>query len=86
MNVQAAAISLQGVNFAVVMVDIDFIKTSGEADMAIESLSPTFGGVPVILMAVNQQGSPTYYGDQQIVQLLKDVEVDKMPWKEYSVG
>jgi signal recognition particle receptor subunit beta len=86
MNVQAAAISLQGVNFAVVMVDIDFIKTSGEPDMAIESLSPTFGGVPVVLMAQNQQGSPTYYGDQQIVQLLRDVEVDKMPWKEYSAG
>ncbi len=86
MQVQAAAISLQGINFAVVVVGMDLVKSPGEADMAIESLQPTFGGVAVILMAQNEQGSPTYYGDQDIVQLLADVPVDKMPWKEYKVS
>jgi hypothetical protein len=86
MKVQAAAISLQGVKFAVVLVGMDLVGQPGEADMTIDTLRPKFGGVPVILMAQNEQGSPTYYGDQDIVTLLADVPVDQMPWKEYSVG
>ena len=61
-------------------------QNAGEADMAIESIQPAFGGVPVILMSQNEQGSPTYYGDQEIVALLADVPIDKMPWKEYTIS
>jgi len=85
MKIQAAAISIQGVQFAVVVSGPDLLANQGEADMTIEQLAPTFGGVPVVLMAQNEAGSPTYYGDQNIVELLRDVPVDKMPWQEYSV-
>ena len=85
MKVQAAAISLQGINFAVVVAGMDLVGNPGEADMTIDRLQPTFGGVPVILMGQNEEGSPTYYGDHDIVRLLADVPVDKMPWKEYAV-
>jgi hypothetical protein len=86
MKVQAAAISLQGVNFAVVLVGEDLLKSPGEADMAIERLEPVFGGVPVLLMAQNEKGSPTYYGDQDLVRSMADIPIDRMSWKEYSVG
>ena len=59
MQVQAATISLAGENFAVVIVGEDIVQSPGEADMAIESLQPHFGGVPVVLMAQNDAGSPT---------------------------
>ena len=85
MEVQAAAISLQGVGFVIVLVGMDLIGNTGEADMAIDSLSPNFGGVPVILMGQREDGSPNYYGDQSIVSLLGDIPVDSMPWKEYTV-
>ncbi len=85
MKVQGAAISLEGVNFAVVTVGMDLVKNPGEADMAIETIQPAFGGVPVVLMAQNEEGSPTYYGDEDLVRSLADVPIDKMPWKEYSV-
>ena len=85
MKVQGAAISLAGQNFAVVLVGMDMVQNPGEADMAIDSMQPAFGGVPVILMAQNDKASPTYYGDQGIVALLADVPVEKMPWKEYTV-
>ncbi len=85
MKVQGAAISLEGVNFAVVTVGMDLVKNPGEADMAIETIQPAFGGVPVVLMAQNEQGSPTYYGDEDLVRSLAGVPIDKMPWKEYSV-
>jgi len=86
MKVQAAAISLQDVNFAVVIVSQDLLKSPGEADMAIERFEPAFGGVPVLLMAQNEKGSPVYYGDQVLVGSMADIPIERMPWKEYSVG
>ena len=83
MNVQAAAISLQGKNFAVVLVQLELVHNHGEADMAIDTLQPKFGGVPVVLMAQKEDGTPVYYGDRDLVRSLEDVPVDKMPWKEY---
>ena len=86
MKVHGAAISLAGINFAVVVVGMDLVKNSGEADLAIERFESTFGGVPIILMAQNDVGSPSYYGDQELVKLLRDVPIDQMPWREYSVS
>ncbi len=81
MKIQAAAISLQGVNFAIAVVD-----SHGEADTAIARISPGFAGVPVVLMAQKEDGSPVYYGDADLVRALADTPIDKMPWKEYSVA
>jgi len=86
MKIQAAAISLQGVNFAITVVDMDLLNTHGEADMAIERISPSFAGVPVVLMAQKEDGSPVYYGDEDLVRALADTPIDEMPWKEYSVA
>lgn len=85
MEVQAAAISIKGTNFAVVHSGPDLLSQQGEADLTIERLQPVFGGVPVVLMALMGDGSPRYYGDADIVALLKGVPVDQMPWKDYSV-
>ena len=85
MDVQAAAISVQGKNLVIVLVGMDMVNNSGEADMAIDTLQPKFGNVPVILMAQREDSSPVYYGDQNLVAMLGDVPVDEMPWKPYSV-
>ncbi|MCP5420637.1 MAG: hypothetical protein H6970_12255 [Gammaproteobacteria bacterium] len=83
MNIQAAAISIAGRQFVVALVSMDLLRTPGEADLAIDSLQPTFGGAPVVLMAQADNGSPNYYGDRDLVELLEDVPFEKMPWKEY---
>ena len=85
MDVQAAAISLNKHNFVIVLVGIDMVSNSGEADMAINTLEPKFGNAPVILMAQREDSSPVYYGDQDLVKALRDVPVDEMPWKSYAV-
>ena len=84
--VQAAAISLAGIRLVVVAVSLDLVRSPGEADMAIETLTPRFGGVPVVLMGQNDEGSPVYYGDRTLVGMLDGVPLDKMPWKAYHVG
>lgn len=85
MDVQAAAITVQGNNLVIVLVGMDMVKNSGEADMAIDTLQPKFGNAPVILMAQREDTSPVYYGDQTLVSILGDIPVDEMPWKEYSI-
>ena len=85
MDLQAAAISLQDNNFVIVLVKMDMVTNSGEADMAIDTLQPKFGNAPVILMAQREDSSPVYYGDQNLVSILGDLPVDEMPWKTYPV-
>lgn len=85
MDVQAAAISLNNQNFIIVLVGMEMVTNSGEADMAIDTLEPKFGKLPVILMAQREDSSPVYYGDQGLVEALRGVPVDKMPWKTYAV-
>lgn len=85
MDVQAAAISLQGNNFVIVLVGMDMVSNPGEADMAIDTLQPKFGNAPVILMAQREDTSPVYYGDRELVSALGEIAVDQMPWKTYSI-
>lgn len=85
MNVQAAAISVAGNNMIIVLVDMGLVNSHGEADMTIDTLGNHFGDVPVVLMAQREDGSPVYYGDEPLTTLLRDVPVEKMPWKEYPV-
>jgi hypothetical protein len=86
MKVQAAAISLQTHQFVVVVSQTALVASPGEADMAIDDLRLYFSGVPVVLMAQQDDGSPSYYGDSQLVKLLAGIPIDKMPWKEYPIG
>ena len=85
MKIQGAAISLGGVDFVIALVDMTLVTTHGEADMSIDSISAGFGGIPIVLMAQKEDGSPVYYGDGDLVRLLQDVPIDKMSWKEYSI-
>lgn len=85
MNVQAAAMSIADTRFVVVFSGLELFRNSTEADMTIETLMPSFGGVPVVLMGQKDDDTPVYYGDPEIVELLRGVPVDEMPWKEYTV-
>lgn len=79
---QATAISLQGRQMLVVLVGLDTVQRTGEADMLIADLRARFGGVDVVLMGQDDDGAPHYHcGDTELVKLLADVPIEKMPWK-----
>jgi hypothetical protein len=78
---QAAAISLQGRRMLVVLVRLDVVQSAGEADMLIADLRARCGGIDVVLMGQDDDGTPHYCGDAELVNLLADVPVDKIPWK-----
>jgi hypothetical protein len=86
MKFQGAVIKEQGVTFAVVIVKKSVIDNRVEANKAISGFQVYFPGIPIVLMAQNYKGVPTYYGRKDITKFLASVPVQAIPWKEYSVA
>ena len=85
-SVQAAAISLAGRRMMVVLVPVAVVHSPGEAEMLVTDLRPRFGGVDVVLMGQADDGTPCYHGDAELLSLIADVPVDRLPWKTYALA
>ena len=81
---QGAVIKEQGVKFAVVIVKSNIVQMQNEARDTIKNLSRFFPGIPVVLMAQDSRGIPTYYGRPDIAKFLSSVPIRAIPWKEYT--
>jgi hypothetical protein len=82
--VTAAAISMGEVKFIVVLVGLTTASGPGESDLVIADMQRRFG-VPVVLMGQEDDGTPTYYGNEDLKSHLGAVPVDRMPWKQYTL-
>jgi len=85
MQFQGAVIKEQGVTFAVVIIKKSIINNRFEADKAIINFQPLFPGTPIVLMAQDHRGSPTYYGRQDLSRFLARVPLQAIPWRKYTV-
>jgi hypothetical protein len=68
-----AVIREQGVTFAVVSVQEHVLNNSFEADRTIRAFQPAFPGLPVVLMAQDYRGVPTYYGRRTLSEFMASV-------------
>lgn len=84
MRFQGAVIKEQGQTFAIVIVKPQVIQLQSEANNAREAFSTVFPNMPIILMAQNGRGIPTYQGRPDIVKFLASINPGRIPWKEYS--
>ncbi len=85
MQFQGAVIREQRVTFAVVIVKKHIIDNRSVAEDAITSLRPVFPGMPIVLMAQDSYGRPTYFGRRDISQFLSRVPLSAIPWREYTL-
>ncbi|MCB2156548.1 hypothetical protein KQI84_16855 [bacterium] len=85
MTLEGAVIKEQGVTFAIVIVKRHVIQSNFVADEAIAKCQPLFPGLPVILMAQDTFGVPTYYGRQDIARFMANVPIQAVPWKRYTL-
>lgn len=85
MRFQGAVVREQGQSFAIVIVRQHVVRSRHEADRAIIEFQPAFGGLPVVLMAQDSRGTPTYYGRPDIARFLSQVPLNAIPWREYSL-
>lgn len=85
MRFQGALVKEQGTTFAIVIVKKHVISSGSERSRAIAAFQPAFPGVPIVLMAQDSRGVPTYYGRQDISRFLSRIPVSAIPWREYSM-
>jgi hypothetical protein len=45
-----------------------------------------FGAMPIVLMAQDSKGTPTYFGRPDIVSFLANVFVEQIPWMKYTIS
>ncbi|TPE60544.1 hypothetical protein FJQ54_11135 [Sandaracinobacter neustonicus] len=85
MRVQGAVIREQGQTFAVVIVKPHVVRNSSLAADTILNFAPAFG-VPVVLMAQDRWGRPTYYGRHDIARFMSSVPLRAIAWQEYTIN
>jgi hypothetical protein len=85
MKMQGALIREQGVRFAVVVVKSHVLANRRQSKGLIEDLSPTFGGVPVVLMAEGAFGRARYFGRPDLVRFLSRISPASIPWREFDI-
>ena len=86
MHFQGAVIREQGQTFAVVVVQRHVIDNQSTAADTIASFGPVFLGLPVVLMAQDSSGRPTYYGRKDISRFLTTVPMRAIPWRKYTLN
>ena len=84
MTFEGALVKEQGVTFAIVFVKTHVIQNTFSADEARASFSHYFPGAPVVLMAQDGRGVPTYSGRRDLVNFLANVPMESIPWKKYT--
>lgn len=84
MKFQGAFIKEQGVSFAIVIVKPFVLQSNFESTKARQSFASFFPRVPIILMAQNSNGRPTYQGRTDIVNFLVGIPTLRIPWKDYT--
>ena len=86
MKFQGALVKEQGVTFGIVAVKPHVLNNSSEADSMRNFGMHAFGPVPIILMAQNARGIPTYLGRRDIVKFLAKIPMQAIPWREYTLN
>jgi len=86
MNFQGSVIKEQGITFGIVIVNPHVLQSPIEKEKMQRFGNRAFGAIPIILMAQNSRGIPTYYGRRDIVNFLSKISMYRIPWKEYTVA
>lgn len=84
MQFEGAVIKEQGVTFAIVIVKPQVLNSTVSSDQFRSSFQGVFPGVPIVLMAQDHRGTPTYQGRRDIVQFLSNIHPSQIPWKRYN--
>ena len=86
MQFEGSVIREQGVTFAIGIVKPHVLDSTDEANRTARAFFPVFGLMPIILMAQDGRGVPTWYGRRDIVRFLRNVPLSAIPWKKYTLN
>lgn len=86
MRFQGALIKEQGITFGIVVVKPHVLRNPSKAESMRRLGTQAFGLVPIVLMAQDSRGIPTYSGRKDIVHFLSTVPIQAIPWHEYKLN
>ena len=86
MMLQGAIVKEQGIRFAIVVVKPHVVQNSPVANETIQACRPVFAGIPVVLMAQDSRGTPTYFGRRDIAKFMAGVPLRAVRWKKFTIG
>lgn len=86
MQFEGAKITEQGVTFGIVIIKAHVLHSPQEQIGARALGRQAFGPIPIVLMAQDGQGVPTYQGRPDIVRFLSNVFVEQIPWRHYTLS
>lgn len=86
MNTQfeGTVLSEQGKTFAVVSVQRSVFQDSFNASIIIKAMLPIFKGMPVVLMTIDAQGVPGFFGRADLVLLAENVNIQEAKWEQIN--
>jgi hypothetical protein len=86
MTFQGSVVTEQGQTFGIVIVAHHVLQNTDEADGMRAFGKRAFGLMPIVLMAQDSHGTPTYVGREDIVKFLASIDFRRIPWKEYTIN
>jgi hypothetical protein len=86
MTFDGAVIREQGVTFAVVIVKRHVLDSPASSADAMRQFGTVFPGMPVVLMAQDPRGIPSYRGRRDLVRFLANVPLRAIPWRRYTLN
>ena len=84
-KIRGAVIIEQGVTFAVIAVKQSVTNYTARIVQVRQELQYFFPNMPIILMSQDKNGTPHFYGRKDIVEFLKTIRLDQIPWKDYHI-
>jgi hypothetical protein len=86
MQFEGAVVREQGQTFGIVMVKQQVLHSPNDQASMRQLGVKAFGSIPIVLMAQDGRGIPTYQGRPDIVRFLANLLVSQIPWKRYSLN
>lgn len=80
---ERAVITEQDKTFAVISVQRSVFQDSFNATMIIKSMLPIFK-MPIVLMTIDAQGAPAYFGRSDLVLLAENVNIKDAKWEQIT--
>jgi hypothetical protein len=85
MQIDAALVKEQGVEFAVVVVKPSVLSSPTLRDDLQTACQRYWPQTPIVLMAQDPRGTPKYYGRSDIVRFLASIPSSALPWRRWTV-
>ena len=85
MQFQGAVVSKEGTVFAIVVVKQHVVENASRAKMALSVFQKFFGKTPVLLMALDNEGEPHWYGVPELIRLTARASLESIKWRIYTI-